>query len=955
VNGSYFVVDSGAFNRRVSGDPISRLEGMVPGLLFNRNVNSSGTNNSGLNLSIRGHSTILANDQPLVVVDNFPYEGSIDNINPNDVESITLLKDASASSIWGARSGNGVIVITTKKGKRYQPISMELNSNVTIGNKPDLFYSRNFIASSDFIDIEKTLFGLGTYDADLASSSKPVVSPVVKILALQRAGRISATDANQQIDALRSNDIREDLSNYLLQKSANQQYSFNIKGGGLSSDYFLSFGFDNNRSTAIANSNKRVTVTGISNFYPAKGLTLSAAVYYVQNNKLGNSIDANNLAIGNRSAIYPYAQLLNANGQPISLDKNFNSSYTDTLGGGKLASWRFSPFEELSQNYNISNLIDNRINLSARYSFLNGFSIEGKFQYQKSSTSNKSYSGDSSYAERYQYNRFANLSTGARPIPSGGILDMSNGSLVSYRSRLQLNYNHSWSIHSFTGIVGAEINSASTEGSSNTLYGYNKDIGTFQYVDLISLFPTNPTGSSRIPFSGGISKTNDRFLSYFSNASYLLKGKYSFTASGRIDKSNLFGVNTNQKAVPLYSIGAGWEFEKEKWINVSWLNQAKLRVTYGYNGNLNKNVTAVTTFNNIPSSSTLNQLTYATISNPGNPELRWERISMLNLGIDFSVLKNRISGSLEYYSKRGYDLFGQSPIATSTGLSSITGNFANTKGSGFDVVIHSINLKKGNFFWTTDLVFSQSKDVVTKYGVKAAVTTYISNGDNNTGATYIPLEGKPLFAIYSYPFAGLDAAGDPLGYLNGKPSKNWATIISNTTVDSMLFHGSSRPTIFGSLRNSVSYKGFTLSINIIYKFGYYFRRSTMVTATSIPTWNSNADYYNRWQKPGDENNTDIPALEYPPVNSNRSAFISRSSALVERGDHIRLQDINFSYSVNNHFVKSLGLTGVQIYTYLNNLGLLWRANKYQLDPDISIYGNSQPIPFTIAFGFKANF
>ncbi|MBH2003261.1 MAG: SusC/RagA family TonB-linked outer membrane protein [Sphingobacteriia bacterium] len=946
VNGSYYAMDSTAFNRRVSTDVISRLEGMVPGLLFNRNV--SGT---GLNLSIRGHSTILANDQPLIVVDNFPYDGSIDNINPNDVESITVLKDASAASIWGAKSGNGVIVITTKKGRRYQPLIMELNSNVTIGSKPDLFYSPKFIASSDFINVEKTLFGMGYYDANLANSGKPAVSPVVKILARQRAGQITTDQANQQIDALRQNDIRNDLNKYLLQKSVSQRYSLNIRGGGLSSDYFLSFGFDNNRSSNVANSNKRVTITGISNFYPTKNLTLSAAVYYVQSNNLANDVSINSINPLNRPVTYPYAQLVDAGGRPVNIDKDFSSFYTDTVGTGKLMSWRYSPLEEIAQNYDKTNLIDNRINLAVRYNFLNGFGVEGKFQYQKSSSSNKDYSGDSSYAVRYLYNRYTNLSTGAHPVPAGGILGLSNRNLVSYRSRFQLNYNHTWAMHSVNLLAGAEINSTTAESSNNTLYGYNEDLGTFQYIDLVTVFPTIPTGSNRVPFSSGISQTNDRFLSYYSNASYLINGKYSLTASARIDKSNLFGVNTNQKAIPLYSIGAGWEFSKEKWLNLAWLDAGKLRVTYGYNGNINKSVAAITTFTSL-ASSTLNRIPYATLSNPGNPELRWERISMVNFGMDFSVLKNRITGSIEYYRKKGTDLFGQAPLPGSSGLTSLTGNFANTKGYGVDILIRSVNVRSKNILWTTDFIFSKAKDVVTKYGVKAAVSNYLLQGDNNGTGANIPLEGKPLFAIYSYPFAGLDNNGDPLGYYNGKPSNNWAGIIGNTTTDSMLFHGSSRPTVFGSLRNTISYKGFTLSFNLLYKFGYYFRRSTLGAASLFGSWIGHEDYYSRWQKPGDENYTDVPALQYPPINNNRGTFYSNSSALVEKGDHIRLQDINLSYQFNNKVLKSIGLNDLQVYSYLNNIGLVWRANKSHLDPDI--YGDYR-IPLSIAFGIKATF
>ena len=189
ATGSFVLLDSAIINRRVSTDVLSRLEGMVPGLLFNRNtINST---NGTLDLNIRGHSTLFANDQPLVILDNFPYDGNINNINPNDIESITILKDAAAASIWGVRSGNGVIVLTTKKGMPNQPLLVDINANLTFGARPNVFYSPDFLNANDFINYEQTLFNKGYYNNSINNSSYPPLSPVVQILTNQRAGVIT--------------------------------------------------------------------------------------------------------------------------------------------------------------------------------------------------------------------------------------------------------------------------------------------------------------------------------------------------------------------------------------------------------------------------------------------------------------------------------------------------------------------------------------------------------------------------------------------------------------------------------------------------------------------------------------------------------------------------------------------------------------------------------------------
>ncbi|HAT93172.1 MAG TPA: hypothetical protein DCS36_12475 [Sphingobacterium sp.] len=196
ATGSFSKVDNATFNRQVSTDVISRLKGIAPSILFDERSGSP-------KLTIRGQATIFGNDQPLIVVDNFPYEGDINNINPNDIEDIDILKDAAAASIWGVRAGNGVIVIKTKKGRADQPMSIGFTSNVTIGQKPDLYYLPK-IASTDFIDIEKMLFDKGYYNTIISNTStnRPY-SPVVQILNNQKNGLITSEDATMQIDELR--------------------------------------------------------------------------------------------------------------------------------------------------------------------------------------------------------------------------------------------------------------------------------------------------------------------------------------------------------------------------------------------------------------------------------------------------------------------------------------------------------------------------------------------------------------------------------------------------------------------------------------------------------------------------------------------------------------------------------------------------------------------------------
>ena len=952
VNGSFAQVNNELLNRRTSPDILSRLEGVVPGLLFNRNtINGSGGN---VDISIRGQNTLFANSQPLIVLDGFPYDGDVNNINPNDIESITVLKDASAASIWGVRSGNGVIVMTSKKAKRNQPLSIELNANITVGNKPNLFYSPNFLDAKDFISIEQTLFKQGYYDSDLSSGYLPL-TPAVQLMSDQRAGLITLSQLADQLNLLGQNDIRKDETKYLFRQSANQQYNVNLKGGGDKSDYYISLGQDQDNSYYKGDGNGRYTINTRLNFYPLKNLQLTVGENYIRSSSTANNplIEYGNLSIG-ANAIYPYATLTNPDGTPAPLPKDFSQNYVNSAGNGKLLDWNYRPLDELRSANSTTTNIENRFNFGAQYGFFKDWHFDLKYQYEHYNTLQKNDYNSSSYYARNLINEFTVINPDGsvdNNIPVGGILQQNENTFTSQDARAQLDFNHEWnSKHSLSAIIGSEVSSTVTNNSAFTAYGYDNSTGSSEgTIDYATSFNQLPRGAGKIPNTFGFGGTTDNFISYYTNAGYSYLNRYSFSASARIDKSNLFGVNTNQKAVPLYSLGAGWELSKEDFYHFDWLSYLKLKVTYGYTGNINKTATAVTTLTQ-ESGDYYSGDSYNVIASPGNPELRWERDRMTNIGVDFASKNQVISGSLEYYRKNGIDLFGNSLLAPSTGYATFFGNTADTKGHGIDIVVNTKNINTTNFKWTTNFLFSHVIDIVTKYDVSTTSSNYIIQ---SSASNILPLPGKSIFGLYSYAWAGLTHdTGDPQGFLNGKVSTDYASIISNTSVNNMVYNGSSRPTTFGSLRNTFMYKSLSLSVNVIYKLNYYFRKSSSNSA-NLP-YSLTADYNARWQKPGDEAKTNVPSLQYPPLTTDRDLFYTYSSALIDNGSHVRLQDLKLAYDFDK--LKKSPFKRLEVYSYVNNIAILWRANKDHLDPDLSTNTvNTFPIPRTFSLGLNATF
>jgi hypothetical protein len=466
-------------------------------------------------------------------------------------------------------------------------------------------------------------------------------------------------------------------------------------------------------------------------------------------------------------------------------------------------------------------------------------------------------------------------------------------------------------------------------------------------VDYVDLFQQYATGAQQqIPYGDVKVGTAERYLSYYTNAEYTYRGRYMLSGSVRRDESNLLGVRANQKGVPLWSAGLGWELSREKFYHLGGLPFLKLRVTDGYNGNIDRSVSAYTTAS-INTAPNVYNTVYSTIVNPPNPDLRWERVHIFNAGLDFATVANRFGGTLEYYIKSGIDLIGLSPVDPTTGVSIFEGNTANMQDHGIDLTLHTDN-DLGKVRWNSILLFSYVLDRVTKYDDKlAAVSYYLSS------TTINPLAGKPLYSVYALRWEGLDPnTGNPQGLLSKKISQDYGAILGSTEFRDLLYKGPMNPPAFGSWRNSFYWKNWGISANVLYKFGYVFRRNSILyNQVFLGASPGYPDYEKRWQRPGDEQHTNVPSMTYPG-DPNRDEFYQNSTVLVEKGDHIRLQDVQLSYDWTKQAHSRLPVQLIHLYLYGNNLGILWKANHAGIDPD---YVTGIPVPRTLAVGVRVDY
>lgn len=945
VTGSYTHLSEKMIQRSMGPDILGRLEGISNSLLFIRK-DVVGERERAPELRIRGKSTIFGDGSPLIILDNFPFEGDMSDINPNDIESVTFLKDAAAASIWGARAGNGVIVIRTIRGKTRQGISVNFTSNFTLGARPDLFYSPTFINSADFIAVEEELHRRGFY----VSNPTTLLSPVAEILL--KNGSVP--------EELKQIDFRNEAQRLFYRKSFHQQYALNFRGGGEKYSFYLSGGYDNQQLVIRDNGSQRLSFQSNFDFKPLRNLSLDLGLNFTQTEGQSNGVGISEMTSPGKQALPPYTVFTHSDGSAASVGRSYSETYVAQSAAEGLLDWQYRPLEEPSLRKISNGHTANRINAGLVWTLVPKLKWEIRYQYHSILNKNSSHNFADSYYARDLVNKYTQAN-GSRIIPTGSILEGSGSQIRDHSGRMQLAYSGTvGNRQELDGILGAEIRQNLSEGIPGyMIFGMDDDILVGQTrFNYTMFYPLRPQGLATLPAPASSKRyLLDRFLSYYSNILYSVDKKYSLSLSARADGANLYGIKVNQKIVPLWSAGVGWIISREKFFNSPNINFLKARFSYGFSGNSLKSVTAFPTATYRNDSRT--GLRSAILRSPGNPSLRWEKVETSNLGVDFSWLNGTIKGSAEYFIKRGLDLIGDDAIDPTTGLGfqpqqgvALTNriNYANTRTKGIDIEFYSRNTK-GTWEWSSSLLLNYVTNWVTSY--KGADNPNIFSYTGGVGAIP-PVNGMPLDPMYSLPWYGLSPIdGSPLVMTPDGLNNNYSTFINSIGQQDLLLSGSTVPKLSGSLLNTIEKGNFALSFNLSWKLRYYFRAPGINYYNLFNSWGGHREIVDRWMKPGDENFTQIPSLptrESYDASGRRDLIYTQSEIMVEKGDHIRWNDLNISYTFNKN--PQL-FSSLKLIFHAQNLGVLWRRNDKGIDPD---YANAAyPPSRTYSFGINANF
>lgn len=501
--------------------------------------------------------------------------------------------------------------------------------------------------------MEAYLFKQGYYDGKFNNPSYPVVTPVQQTLEDYRNGVLTEMEKENILDGYRQNDLRSTYTRDVLRQGLLQRYGIMLTGGNDKIRHLAFFNYQQEKDQQSTPSQKAVWRWNTI-FTPMSNVQLTVNAMYTQQKAKNGLPSYSAMTTGGVSV--PYLHLNDGNGQDASFPVSYSRRYTDTAGGGLLMDWNYYPLSDYLHNRTENDKKDYYVNSSLQYSPIQGLNMQFRYQVEQQRTSTINLADTASYYTRNLINTYSQIQTSGAVnyiVPKGDILTRKEAQSLSRNARLQADYGGDFGGGRLNILAGAEIRETKVSSNGYTIYGYNPEILTNTNVNFATPYPSYVNGfTAYIPSGISEASANQRFVSVFGNGAYTWKELYTVSASFRKDASNIFGLNTNDRWNPLWSTGMLWNLGRESFYNWSALPGLKLRITYGVSGNIDPSKSALTVIQ-YTGTDIYTGLTKAAISQMPNPDLKWESSAMLNIGVDFASKNDVVSGSLEFYHKKG--------------------------------------------------------------------------------------------------------------------------------------------------------------------------------------------------------------------------------------------------------------------------------------------------------------
>ena len=1007
ATGAFQSLTSKEMDKRYTGDITANLEGRIPGLVT---VTTDRYATGEDAITIRGTGTFNARTSPLVVVDGLPIEGGIESVNPYDIENITVLKDAAAAAIYGARASNGVIVISTKRAKD-ERVSIDFNADLVVSEK-QRYDNFNWASAADIIQLEKYNFNamlqedpnliqqqLDYYNGGRIFSQ----SQVMRLLLQNYQGTLSDADLNATLDRWAQNDYRKEWQDAHDRTQITHQYNLGIrvKGKSLSSSIAINYKGDNQGVQREYGNSLSFSYNG--DLKVNKWWDLSFGVNVLNNRSKTHSTSS----YDGMNSFSAYESMYAADGSG-SLNRMEADVYpgeepfSNSVYGLKDPTYNFA--EEMNYNFNKYRYTNVRTHVKTLFHLpVKGWTAQAQFQYEDiNSRSQTRYNNESHYM-RSLYNLYTTAQSVTEwvqdpnfdwdaafndpntdwfdpylgmmqvtntqvnhAIPDGDLLSTYNTSSQFYTFRAQTQYNREFGAHAIDVLAGFEYRQTHTTTDSDLKYGYDHQTQTNLNLQTDWAFINNPytgvLGSDYAVFGAPSNfDTSDvlhRYYSYYFTANYVYDRRYSLFGSYRVDKTDLFGTDPKFRGRPLWSVGASWNAHNEAFLKpLDWINVLKLRASFGLTGNIDSSVSSYLTAS--LDTNRYNGALTGSLLTPPNDQLRWEKTATWNIGLDFAVMNYRLHGSLDVYRKKGSDLLTSTDLDPTTGWTSLTINNGKMTNTGVELQLEGEILrahKRRDLGISLGFNLAYNKNKVTK------VSHY-----PESGSEYLSMslhEGYPLNSLFSIDYAGLIEQDGIyfVGWRDKDGEVHTESIGSGVfTVEDAVFSGTYTPTISGAITPEITWNGFSLSAMFNFYGGHYMRTDNDVwTATignssgykgafgdaSVPK-----DYLRYWQ--GD---TDVPANGYLSIHYNNIDDALYRHTNVEHAGYVKLRNIVLGYDFSKRVCRAIGLNDLRLRFQINNV-CTWARNSKGLDPEAvnlvtGVNYNRAPRSYTMSLFFN---
>jgi TonB-linked SusC/RagA family outer membrane protein len=964
---------------------VSSIDQLLVGQIAGVAVSTpSGAPGAPAKIRIRGTASLNGTQDPLWVLDGLPLEGnevpknfdkdnidvlnnySISGLNPDDIKDITILKDAAATAIYGARAANGVIVVTTKKGKAGKMV-VSFNTNTFITQRPE-FSKLNLMNSSEKVDLELNMASRAdlTY-RDTGGDIARILNGSNELAAFRAGGFSSLSPATQQsINDLRNNNTN--WGNLLYQTAINTQHGLSLSGGGEKSDYYFSLGYYDEKGTTIGTGFKRYNLTLKNNFDITDKFKVGVGIFGSENKTTSYLTDS--YAFTSPST---YSRNVNPYLTPYNADGSYK--YDQDIVG---YSDRKVPFNFLEERENTSYELKTRAVkalLDAEYKVTKDLKVTSQLGLQLDNTSSEKFAGKDTYYTRNLKEKSSYFSGGNQLyfLPVGGVIQNTNTDFFQYNLKTMVNYSKKLGEkHEIEAMIGNELRRNYSTSIATKGFGFDENNLTTQQI----VFPNAGFAKESDWKAYAKIKNENAFASFFATASYTYNRKYSVFGSVRYDGSDLFGVDPKYKYLPLWSTSASWAVSEEDFLKDNLtLSNLRLRASYGLQGNIDKNTSPYVVGSNNTAIILPGQAEpVITVESPPNDKLRWEKTTNTNLGADIGLFNNRISIVTDFYGRKSTDLIGLRALPLENGFEFTNMNWAQVSNKGYEITVSTKNIDRPNFKWNTSINFSHNKSNVDRLQVR----------DNS----YLPnQEGHAVNAVFGFKTNGIDENGYPL-FVNKKGETVnaqtffglydvWADFFPGEFSDTKLsaaefrdlfvYLGDRDPKFTGGLTNTFKVSNFDLTIAASFNIKQTVTRTPPYNGTQVDRGqNYSRDILDASSPTNTSSN--LPGITSQTSGTGDSwmayQYFSGRNPITTMNyldtwasemSYMRLSSMRLGYTFPKAFTDHINIQSLRFNVEARNLFVISSDYKGYFDPET--FGNiyAQPVPKSFTLGCNVTF